>query len=321
MAPCGQAAEPGRVKWEMSRGGRRMRRGHVLLVLLSALQVGVVRADEEFDKLKAAFDTALRAWSEYMEEQQSAFQAAQSQPSARAPDPIRDFRPQTKMQALFKELVLSQFEQEPKSAVAYYRRPPDPFREFFPQFRAYAEKYAGQPKAVPALTWMIRTARSGSIHPQEELRWCFEQLRNCHAEEPDLKDALDTLADFSVSTFRELLQPFYEQIIHENEDKNLRATALFNLAKIDYSPQSDPQAATPPASGDPKRAHELFEKVVREYPGTDAATRASTYLFELDHLQIGMLAPDIVGTDVAGREIRLSDFRGRVVVLNFWGFW
>lgn len=32
-------------------------------------------------------------------------------------------------------------------------------------------------------------------------------------------------------------------------------------------------------------------------------------------------APDITGEDVDGKEFKLSDYRGKVVVLDFWGFW
>jgi peroxiredoxin len=34
-----------------------------------------------------------------------------------------------------------------------------------------------------------------------------------------------------------------------------------------------------------------------------------------------MPAPEIIGVTADGEEIRLSDFRGRVVVLDFWGDW
>src|SRR5262249_27607832 len=32
-------------------------------------------------------------------------------------------------------------------------------------------------------------------------------------------------------------------------------------------------------------------------------------------------APAFTLPDVAGRQVRLADFRGRIVVLNFWAFW
>ena len=38
-------------------------------------------------------------------------------------------------------------------------------------------------------------------------------------------------------------------------------------------------------------------------------------------LPVGYVAPEIVGKDVDGKEIKLSDYRGKVVVLDFWGRW
>ena len=37
--------------------------------------------------------------------------------------------------------------------------------------------------------------------------------------------------------------------------------------------------------------------------------------------RIGNLCPEIAGTDVDGNPIRLSDYRGKVVLVNFWGTW
>ena len=36
---------------------------------------------------------------------------------------------------------------------------------------------------------------------------------------------------------------------------------------------------------------------------------------------IGDLAPEISGTDLNGEPFKLSDYRGQVVVLDFWGNW
>ncbi|MHC5540523.1 TlpA family protein disulfide reductase, partial [Singulisphaera rosea] len=48
---------------------------------------------------------------------------------------------------------------------------------------------------------------------------------------------------------------------------------------------------------------------------------AESALFELRRLTIGQPAPDIEGEDVDGRRFRLSEYRGRVVVLSFSGNW
>jgi hypothetical protein len=44
-------------------------------------------------------------------------------------------------------------------------------------------------------------------------------------------------------------------------------------------------------------------------------------LFVIRHLQIGKTAPDIEAEDLDGVEFKLSDYRGKVVVLDFWGDW
>jgi len=40
-----------------------------------------------------------------------------------------------------------------------------------------------------------------------------------------------------------------------------------------------------------------------------------------EDLAIGKVAPEIVGEDIDGQPMKLSDYRGKVVVLDFWGHW
>ena len=75
-----------------------------------------------------------------------------------------------------------------------------------------------------------------------------------------------------------------------------------------------------------KNAEAELERTGREYK--DVEYRDGTMgeyvgyaLFELRNLQIGMKAPDIAGEDLAGIPFKLSDYRGKVVVLDFWGDW
>jgi hypothetical protein len=41
----------------------------------------------------------------------------------------------------------------------------------------------------------------------------------------------------------------------------------------------------------------------------------------LQGFAIGTEAPEIIGEDLAGVPFKLSDYRGKVVVLDFWGDW
>ncbi|GIW82000.1 MAG: hypothetical protein KatS3mg105_3807 [Gemmatales bacterium] len=38
-------------------------------------------------------------------------------------------------------------------------------------------------------------------------------------------------------------------------------------------------------------------------------------------LQVGDFAPEITGTDLDGKTFKLSDYRGKIVLLDFWGQW
>lgn len=48
---------------------------------------------------------------------------------------------------------------------------------------------------------------------------------------------------------------------------------------------------------------------------------AAGELFVIQNLSIGSTAPDIVGEDLDGEEFKLSDYRGKVIMLDFWGDW
>ena len=48
---------------------------------------------------------------------------------------------------------------------------------------------------------------------------------------------------------------------------------------------------------------------------------AASELFEIRSLQIGMMAPEIEGVGIDEKPMKLSDFGGKVILLDFWGDW
>ncbi len=75
-----------------------------------------------------------------------------------------------------------------------------------------------------------------------------------------------------------------------------------------------------------KEALALYQTIVAEHaelPSSRGAMgeAAERMVFELTNLTIGRVAPDIVGADIDGVEFKLSDYRGKIVVLDFWGDW
>ena len=57
------------------------------------------------------------------------------------------------------------------------------------------------------------------------------------------------------------------------------------------------------------------------YHKLSPAEEARQELRRIRDLVVGKPAPEIVGKGVDGKPIRLSDYRGKVVVLSFWATW
>ena len=69
------------------------------------------------------------------------------------------------------------------------------------------------------------------------------------------------------------------------------------------------------------RSLRIYESVAARWPETPTGRLANGLVFEARQLRVGQIAPEIAGHDVDGQPVRLSDYRGQVVVLDFWGFW
>jgi hypothetical protein len=74
------------------------------------------------------------------------------------------------------------------------------------------------------------------------------------------------------------------------------------------------------------QAESALNTVVDKYADATIFNRkigdlASGTLFEVQHLAIGMEVPDLEGDDLEGTVFKLSDYRGKVVFLDFWAHW
>lgn len=78
-----------------------------------------------------------------------------------------------------------------------------------------------------------------------------------------------------------------------------------------------------------REAEEYFDRTIKEFGDlqpmgkdfTPLGEQAKGMLFQMHHLGIGRTAPEIEGEDIDGKPMKLSDFRGKVVMVSFWATW
>ena len=229
------------------------------------------------------------------------------------PPPVLRMDLDKEFQALEKELKSARFQWRrarraaKKDGVSFDL--PDPLAEHFPRFDALAAK-----GSADALVWVGLNAESVGLSADEVVetkRRVFgrlaEEFAGHGATEDFVKKAKAQVAFVPVSE----LAGWLEAIFEANEDLDIRTRAAYELAQVLSSSRSEE---------DHSKAEAWCRRIVKEFPDHKMARRAQESLDALKY-SVGRIAPDFTTQDVDGIEFKLSDYRGKVVVLDFWGFW
>ena len=151
----------------------------------------------------------------------------------------------------------------------------------------------------------------------------LELLGKDHALSPKLGPLCQTLRYAEAPAGDDFLRA----VMDNNPSHELKGQATYSLSFRLHRRADRPEAAgKPEAARLLRQAEDLFERVVRDYGDVEAHRGTLTDaawgdLYEIHHLEVGMKAPDIQGDDLDGKPFKLSDYRGKVVVLDFWGNW
>lgn len=177
---------------------------------------------------------------------------------------------------------------------------------YSPRFLDLARKYPKDAVAFNALVWVVTNDRYGQ-HVNDTL----EVLLRDHIENEKLGEVAQALV---YSNAREPAKTL-ERIIEKSPHREVKGTATYSLGLVK---QGLDKAA---------EAEKLFEQVLEKFGDVKGGFRgtladaARGQLFEIRNLAIGKVAPDIEGEDLEGKNFKLSDYRGKVVVIDFWGDW
>jgi hypothetical protein len=184
------------------------------------------------------------------------------------------------------------------------------FEDLAPLVAERARENLDHPKAVPLLLWVCEATRT---RPRPELGSLYNDtvalLVRRFAERKELEPLLDLLArDDDPEWAEKQLRP----LVAKNPAKAHARLALgLVLKNLDLAAQPE--------------AEQLLAAAVQELSTQPGKSRlAELARRELDDLKvrdIGKPAPDVAGPDLDGKEFKLSDYRGKVVLLDFWAFW
>ncbi len=212
-------------------------------------------------------------------------------------------------------------------------------REFAGRFLQLAIEHPTDVVAVDSLCWIAIHVRRGA-----ELGRALGLLKQKYLGNKKLAPVCEALERRFLLPAEELLRG----VLAKSPHRDVRAQACCSLAdflerkvtlrsKLAAQPELKPRfeqfygrdftrlliSLKPAATA--RETEQLYTRVVKDFAdvsrGKTIGGRAVRALFRIQHLSVGRPAPEISGQDIDGKSFRLSDYRGKVVLVDFWGHW
>ncbi len=188
-------------------------------------------------------------------------------------------------------------------------RPPSKVvEEVAPRFMATAKKYAGKDDAFLFLGWCLLADQSPS---NKTTRAAMEAVFAEPLSGPKCAATLSRLA-----RIQPVLGADFPATMARLE--KLAKTDLVKAAVLFARAESNSGAKDPAIA---KSAITDYRMALRLAPKASFAGSARGALNGMTLLQVGMPAPETEGKDLDGVAFKLSDYRGKAVMLSFWGDW
>ena len=181
--------------------------------------------------------------------------------------------------------------------------------QFTDQFRAAAKKFAGTDDAIQFLVFTLNISSDKAV-----LREVTDTLIQDHL-------GSSKMAEFVALTLGRVARGLGEDNTTRLLDACAKSDSRLLEGAVHFYRGSQALANRKIGDADKKAAYDEMRKVLELAPKASFARRAEGILYEADHLQVGMKSPDIEGKDTDGVAFKLSDYEGKVILLDFWGDW
>jgi peroxiredoxin len=195
----------------------------------------------------------------------------------------------------------------------------DKFGVLVKEASAIAEANPNDPAGVRALAFVAGRGGMGGTPEQAKAAGTAAQtLKEKHLDKAGIALALPLITRGPDG--KDVLR----NVLSKNKDTEAQGVAAFLLGSrlIDESERAGGTKGaelTKEAEGLLARVEKEFKDVT--YNGESLAKQADEKLYVIRNLGVGKTAPDVEGTDLDGKKVKLSSYRGKVVVLDIWATW
>ncbi|HEY2584814.1 MAG TPA: redoxin domain-containing protein [Tepidisphaeraceae bacterium] len=220
--------------------------------------------------------------------------------------------------AAYQAYAASQGKPDDERARIYQEKVPKP-HPYAQKAMALAIENPSDPAAADALLFVVEITSRGNVSSEDARLQteAIDQLSRDHVDDPRIANVF-SIFQYSPSRAGDKLMRLAAE---KSKSRDVRGSAIFWVAQsIKRSSEQ---------TGDAQQlaeAKKLYKQVAAEYADVKSGDatlgeRATANLFQVENLAIGKTAPEITGKDANGKPLKLSDYRGKVVVLDFWGDW
>ena len=200
---------------------------------------------------------------------------------------------QEKMQGLVKDFQAAKTQEEKQDILKKLRamQSENPLQKFGDRFIEFAAKNSKDPNAYEALFQALRVS-GGPATKNGLWKKAMAALKKDHVKSEKMVQLAGMLGGLDDEATIGLLKAIAEQ----NPSRKAQAKAYKTLANVRTLKDTDEGK---------KYAKILEDKYADIFP----------------NLSVGKTAPEVVSQDVGGKKAKLSDLRGKVVVLDIWATW
>jgi thiol-disulfide isomerase/thioredoxin/outer membrane murein-binding lipoprotein Lpp len=189
---------------------------------------------------------------------------------------------------------------------------------YAPKVMALMRDHPKDDFVLDAFRWLTRQYCGGTEYEE-----AVDLVIRDWIEDKRMVDVFQTLGNYHRTEADRLLLAAIDKSPH----RTVQGLARYTLAaSIIQAANWQVNASPEERQAREKKAENLLEQVVEKYGDLEYGTStlgksAEATLFEVRHLGVGKTAPEIEGEDVDGKTMKLSDTRGKVVLVVFWGTW